>query len=435
MAKRHLFMLGLLVSGAAAFSACTTSDATTVMNGNGEAGAAGAPNGEAGAPNGEAGAPNGEAGAPNGDAGAGGSGTPVFAGPLNPQAVIVTAAEPTAATHLLVAGTEYKDSTEIASLTLATGKVDDTTVYMDGDAVATSSAGLGFAIERTNDVVHLLDGSAIKTSFDLKDLGTLKDAAIGNKAYVPLLQQSLISVLDLKAGTVSKRIDLNKYNAAADKDGSADIDAGVYDATKKVAYFVLGRIDFTSYDADFHLPCTTTKALVVGIDATTDEVVDLNGDADGEAAELSLTNPGSITLAADGSLVVVANGCYSGGKLKNNGIEVMDPTTGVSAVVYAPKTDDRLSQLILTSGSSALLSTSDSTFMPHWYKIDLAAGMLGDELMNVPDAVSFDGTNLLGVGVGGEVIKYTLATGADSTVAAMSWVGKYDFAASTALVK
>lgn len=427
-------MLGLLVSGAAAFSACTKSDATTVMNGNGEAGAAGAPNGEAGAPNGEAGAPNGDAGAPNGDAGAGGSGTPVFAGPLNPQAVIVTAAEPTAATHLLVAGTDFK-TTEIASLTLATAKVDDTTVYLDGDTVATSSAGLGFAIERTNDVVHLLDGSAIKTSFDLKDLGTLKDAAIGNKAYVPLLQQSLISVLDLKAGTVSKRIDLNRYNAATDKDGSADIDSGVYDATKKIAYFVLGRIDFTSYDADFHLPCTTTKALVVGIDATTDEVVDLNGDADGEAAELSLTNPGSITLAADGSLVVVANGCYSGGKLKNNGIEVMDPTTGMSTVVYAPKTDDRLSQLILTSAPNALLGTSDSTFMPHWYKIDLSAGMLGTELMNVPDAVSFDGTNLLGVGVGGEVIKYTLATGMDSTVAAKSWAGEYSSAASTALVK
>jgi len=259
MAKRHLFILGLLVSGASAFSACTT-DSDSGKTGNGEAGAT-----------------NSEAGATNSEAGAAGTGTPMFADALNPQGVIVTAAQPAASTHLLVAGTDYKTSTEVASLTLATGKVDDTTVYTDGDAVAMSSAGLGFVIERTNDLVHLLDGSAIKTTFDVKDLGTGKDAALADKAYVPLLQQSLITVLDLKAGTVSKRIDLSRYSDPADQDGSADIDAGVYDAKKKIAYFVLGRIDFTSFDPiTFQLPCSATKALVVGIDATTDEVVDLN---------------------------------------------------------------------------------------------------------------------------------------------------------------
>jgi hypothetical protein len=409
--------MGLLVSGAAAFSACTT-DSDSGKTGTGEAGA------------------NGEAGATNGEAGAAGSGTMMFADALNPQGVIVTAAQPAASTHLLVAGTDYKTSTEVASLTLATGKVDDTTVYTDGDAVATSSAGLGFVIERSNDLVHLLDGSAIKTTFDLKDLGTGKAAALADKAYVPLLQQSLITVLDLKAGTVSKRIDLSRYSDAADQDGSADIDAGVYDAKKKIAYFVLGRIDFTSFDpVTFQLPCSKTKALVVGIDATTDEVVDLNGDADGEAAELSLTNPSSISLAADGSLVVLSAGCYTAGKLKNQGIENLDPTTGVSTTVYAPSNDDFLAKLILTGGANALLGTADATFTPHWYKLDLTAGALGDELMNVPDAVSFDGTDLLGVGAGGEVIKYTLATGKDSTVAAKSWDGDYSSAASTALVK
>lgn len=436
MAKQHLVMLGLLVGGAVAFSACTDSTSSD--------GGAGAANGEAGSANGEAGAPGsagstGEAG--SAEAGAAGSGTPMFADALNPQAVIVTAAEPSSSTRLLVAGTDYTVSTEVANLTLATGKVEDTTVYDDGDAVATSSAGLGFVIERTNDLVHLLNGSAIKTTFDLKDLGTGKDAALADKAYVPLLKESLIAVLDLKAGTVSKRIDLSRYSDSADKDGSADIDAGVYDAKKKIAYFLLGRIDFTSFDADFHLPCSTTKALLVGIDATTDEVVDLNGDADGEAAELSLNNPGSVALAADGTLLVLSAGCYVGGKLKNHGIENLDPTTGVSTTVYVPKSEDRLTNLILTGGTNALLGTEDSTYTSHWYKFDVAAGMLGDELLNVPAAVSFDGTNLLGVrkadkgGKGGEVIKYTLATGQGSTVAAKSWAGDYGSAASTALVK
>ena len=132
----------------------------------------------------------------------------------------------------------------------------------------------------------------------MKDEGTGSTVALANKAYVPLLNESTISELDLKAGTVAKRIDLSAYNVASDTDGSADIDAAVYDPAAKIAYFVLGRIDRNSYDASGHLPCTTTKALIVGIDATTDKVIDLNGTDTGEAIELSLTNPGSVALSA-----------------------------------------------------------------------------------------------------------------------------------------
>ncbi|HEY1537069.1 MAG TPA: hypothetical protein VGF76_23775, partial [Polyangiaceae bacterium] len=293
----------------------------------------------------------------------------------------------------------------------------------------------GFALERSNDFVDLLDGSAIKTKFDLKDLGTGKDVALADKAYVPLLQQSLIAVLDLKAGTVSKRIDLSKYNDASDSDGSADIDAAVYDPGKKIAYFVLGRIDFATFDAAGHLPCTATKALIVGIDATTDSVVDLNGDAAGEAVELSLTSPASVALAADGSLIVLASGCYSGTALKNEGVEIVETTAGTSQAVYAPKGDDFLAKLIVTGAGNALLGTFDSTFTPHWFKLDLTSGKLGDELMGVPDAASFDGTDLLGVGTAGAVLRYDLSTGKSTTVSATSWAGDYSSAASTALVK
>ena len=130
-----------------------------------------------------------------------------------------------------------------------------------------------------------------------------------------------------------------------------------------------------------------------------------------------------MALGAEGTMVVLSNGCSSAGKVTNQGIENLDPTPGVSTTVYAHKNDDYLADLILTGGTNALLGTKDSIYTPHWYKFDLAAGMLGDELLNVPDAVSFDGTNLLGVGTGGEVIKYTLATGKDSTVAAKTWAG------------
>ena len=198
---------------------------------------------------------------------------------------------------------------------------------------------------------------------------------------------------------------------------------------------MLGRIDFGTLDASGHVPCSTNKGLIVAIDATTDKVIDLNGDVEGEAAELSLSNPTSVSLAADGSLVVLADGCYVGSALKNAGVEVVDATTGMSQVVYASKTSDFLDKLILTGPSDALLGTFDSSFMAHWYKLDLTAGKLGVELTGIPDAVSFDGTNLLGVDATGAVVSYDIASGKSTAVSKTTWAGKYTSTASTALVK
>ena len=82
-------------------------------------------------------------------------------------------------------------------------------------------------------------------------------------------------------------------------------------------------------------------------------------DAEGEAAELSLSSPSSVSLAADGSLVVLADGCYVGDTLKSAGVEVVDTTTGVSLAAYVSKTSDFLGRLILTGAKDALLGTFD----------------------------------------------------------------------------
>ncbi len=431
MNKRNLLMVGLLSGGALVFSACGSDDASQSAA-KADAGAGGEASGSAG----EASAGEASAGAANaGEGGEAGSVGALPAPPLNPQGVLVTAAEPTTYSHLLIAGTDFTSSTEIASVALATGAVDGDATYADGDAVAVSSGGLGFALERGKGKVHLLNGGTVETTFDLNETATGEKVALTNKAYVPLLSESTVTVLDLQTGKVAKRIDLSQYNAASDRDGSADIDGAVYDSTKKIAYFLLGRIDFTSFDASFHLPCASTNALIVGIDATTDAVVDLNGDKAGEAAELSLINPGSVSLAADGSLVVLANGCYDGAVLKHRGVEVVG-ANGTSQVVFVPTNDDYMGKLILVGGSNALLGTSDATtFESHWYKLDLAAGTLGPPLVGVPNAASFDGTDVLGVGTAGAVIRYDIATSTAKTVSAKSWAGDYSSAASTALVR
>jgi hypothetical protein len=150
-------------------------------------------------------------------------------------------------------------------------------------------------------------------------------------------------------------------------------------------------------------------------------------------------NPVTLAISADGTaLTVLADGCYDGASLKNQGVEVVDLTAGTSKVAYAPTGTDFLSNLILLDGTSALLNTDDSNFTSHWFKFDLGTGTLGDELMNVPGSPSSDGTDLLGVditGMVGSVVRYTIATDSTTPITPTSWSGQYSSASGTALVE
>ncbi|HYQ41060.1 MAG TPA: hypothetical protein VER11_03810 [Polyangiaceae bacterium] len=462
MTKQHLLILGLLLSGAGALSSgCSDTKAVTIGDDAGAAGEAGS-DGKAGSENnaGSANAGSGNAGSGNssGDAGAAGEGgiggaggeggeggEPPFVFPpsLNPQGVVVVGATPASSAHLLVAGVDYtakKDQGEVVSITLASGAVGDSAIYQDSDLVATSSAGIGFAIERSNDKVHQLDGGKISKTFDLKAEGT-NDTAIAQKAYVPVLNQSLIVVLDLGEGKVSHRIDLSDYNTSGDSDHSADIAAGVYDPSHHIAYFVLQRIDRLSINAasNYQLRCTADRGLIVGIDTETDEVVDLNGNAKGKAIELQHVNPTSLSINADGSaLYLLANGCFEGDTKIHQGVEVVDLTDGTSTIAYVATGNDYLASLIRTVGADALIESFDDAGAKHWHKIDLSQGTLGAEIANVPSAPSFDGADLIGVevtGKVGKVVRYKIATETSTEISATSWGGQYSYATATALVE
>jgi hypothetical protein len=467
--KKQSLVLGLVLGGCLAAAACSSSD-DSGSNSNG--GTGGAPGGSAGASAGASGSHAGgsggtanggssEAGADHGgtagaseagaagapvlsDAGAGGEaggGGFVFPPALDPWTVLVPSAPVAAPNHLLVAGTDFATSTEVASITLTPAAVGDSTTYADGDAIPVSSAGLGFVLEATNDKVHLLDGGKVKTTFDVTDPGTDTAALTDNKAYVPLYNKSLIAILDLAAGKVSRRIDLSQFDDPSDSDGSSDISAGAYDANKHLAYFLLARIDRNAIaaDPDYHLPCSATRGLIVGLDTTTDAIVDLNGAADGKALPLTLVGPSSLELNAAGTtLTLLATGCYDGATLKHQGVEVVTIATGASTIAYAPTSNDFLDTLIVTNGANALLHTFDDTFAGHWFKLNLATGALGAELLLVPDAVSYDGTDLLGVQISGKVgkvVRYSIASGTSTDVTATSWTGQYSMTSGTALVK
>jgi len=451
MANRHLLILGLLLGGGALASACSDTKATSIEGDAGAGGEAGE-HSHAGSSNAGAGhAGSGHAGSANagtgngatsdgGMGGEGGEGEPPYEFPsyLNPQAVIVIGAAPSAATKLLVGGTDYK-TTEIVSVTIGTGAVGETTTYEDGDTVAVSSAGIGFAVERKKDKLHQLDGGAVSKTIDLKDAGT-NQAVTGTKAYVPFLNQSYIAVLDLTAGTVSHRINLNAYNAPGDSDHSADIAEGVYDEHSKIAYFLLQRIDLNSIKPPtYQLPCADYNALIIAVDTRNDDIVDLNGEAPGKAIELKLANPNSLSMNKSGdTLYVLGNGCFEGGNKTKHGIEVVDLSDGSTSVAYAASGNDYLGPMIMTVGADALIHSYDDLGEPHWHKIDISQGTLGKEIANVPQSPSFDGADLLGVevtGKVGKVVRYKIATETSTEISPTSWVGQYSAASSTALVQ
>ncbi len=115
----------------------------------------------------------------------------------------------------------------------------------------------------------------------------------------------------------------------------------------------------------------------------------------------------------------------------------MDLTDGTSTLQYSDETENFLARMILTGGSDALINYF-GTDGPHWQRLDIASGTLQAELEGVPDAPSFDGTDLLGVQVTGKVgavVRYKLSTQKATVVSDTSWGGQYSVAASTALVQ
>lgn len=458
MAKRHLLILGLLLGGSALASACSDTKAVGIDGdagaggeageqshaGSGNAGSGHAGSGHAGSSNAGTGNEAGEGGATSdggmgGMGGEGGEAEPPYEFPdyLNPQDVIVVGAAPGAPTKLLVGGTDYK-KTEIVSVNIGTGAVGDTATY-DGDTVAVSSAGLGFALERKKDKLYQLEGGKVVKTIDLKDLGT-NQPVTGTKAYVPFYNQSLIAVLDLTSGKISHRIDLNLYNAPGDSDHSADIAEGVYDPNSKIAYFLLQRIDINSIvlDPNGQLNCAKYGALIVGVDTRIDDVIDLNGEAPGKGIELKLANPNSLSINKDGdTLYLLGNGCFEGSNKVKHGVEVVDLSDNTTTVAYQAVGNDYLGRMIMTVGADALIHSLDVDWAPHWHKLDLAQGKLGNEIANVPQAPSFDGADLLGVEVTakvGKVVRYKLATETSTEISPTSWGGQYSSASSTALV-
>jgi len=438
-------LLGVAVCAALWMAACSDDeaedDATGGAGGTGAAGATGGTGGLAGS-GGSAGVA-GSGGAAGGDAGGAGPG------------------------RLLVAGTDYFSSTEVATIDLSSNTVAGRVTISDGDAVPAASGGLGFVLERTSSKVDLLTTAGdIETSIDVGKAAvggagsgptnpvsiaaiptTASGGGTAGKAYVLLYEENRVAVVDLGAGSVSKTIDLSAFLDSADGDGAVDMNSAIVTAGR--VYFLLGRIDRTTITApSYELACSTAKGQLVAIDVATDTVVDLNGSAAGQGIDLGLTNPIELALDdAQNRLLVLSAGCFQagdGGSTRvSHGVETVDLTNLAVGSALAPQNQDFLARLVLLDSSTALVNTFDSTFAEHWYPWKITTTTLGTELSGIPASPSpEDSTHLLGVSINAndagtsvDVVRYNVEKQTSVSVVGSPWQGSFSAAAGTALVR
>jgi hypothetical protein len=230
------------------------------------------------------------------------------------------------------------------------------------------------------------------------------------------------------AGTQTGLVSLGAFLDPSDGDGSTEPDALYYDAATHRAYFVLPRTNiFSGSGATDYTPlCPPTPALVIALDTTTDQVIDLNGDAGGQGIALPLVAPGYATDPVSGKLYVVYDGCAEttadgGWSRVQAGIASLDLATGASTPLYAVNTNAFLGGLFAT-GTSFLVA-EDSDLRP-WSPTTPAT--LGAPLADVPNgAVVGSDTTLVGVenlatadgALGPAAVRYEIGTGTTAPIA------------------
>jgi hypothetical protein len=428
------------------------SGGTTTASG-GTTGAAGASTGGKGA----GGKASTDAGSPDATVTDGGrSVTHVDAGP-GPEAVLCADADATATSPLLVGGTTYCKTcatSEVAAIDVAHGCVLGRATFTDYDTIPRVSGGQGFVLQRTNGVLSVLSKTAEVTSnidlnedpsvdggatrLDPQDVVYVSPNGGFPKAFVSLYYADAIAVVNMQSRHVQSRVDLSQFHDASDSDGSSDPDVGFYDATTNRVYFVLQRTDLNSATApDFAIHCPPVPSVLVAIDPTTDQLVDLNGAATGVALPLSFVAPADVAIDATGRrALVLSNGCAdTTGKRIKAGIEAVDLDTLALTTLYT-STSGFLNDLTLLTPNSGVVTSFDDNFATHYNLWGTASQQLGAELTGVPDMpIAEDATSLLGVAFEAEprVKRFHVTTKDTTTVVSSPWSGKWTTAAGNAL--
>ncbi len=178
---------------------------------------------------------------------------------------------------------------------------------------------------------------------------------------------------------------------------------GTYDASTKRAYFVLARTPLEKgADPDRASHCLPAGPILVALDTTNDQFVDLNGDAGGVALSLLGENPTAfVPDLANRRLFLVDAGCYvapDGGtgeagadaqasyERRGRGIEEVSLESLTSKWRYQHMSPQRLSGLVWVDDAHAYVSLDDGppAFTTRWYALNTDPMTLGGEVKDFP---------------------------------------------------
>lgn len=292
-------------------------------------------------------------------------------------------------------------STHLTVLDLATGAVQGE-LERDGELSVHASNGRAFLIDADRDRFVALDPAQPwqaawthePSGEDAPTTNTI--VAANDAAYVLRAESNEIEILSLVDGTHLGTIDLADFVDPLDADGFVDVSDGFFDATTGRVYVVLPRTRL--YDSQRR--CSGSKALLVGIDAATRALVDLNGDAAGAAIELAGQRPASSGIVLDGSGLVAylaQGGCVDeGGALTGAGVERIDLASGTSSLVVSSDATVPPAKLLGIDERHAFVQFAAPT--PLWRAWDPTTTSLGSFENGIPSlAAAAAGTRIVGL--------------------------------------
>lgn len=335
-------------------------------------------------------------------------------------------------------------STHLKVLDLATGAVKGE-LEQDGELSVHASNGRAFLIDADRDRFVALDPTqpwqAAWTHEASSDDAPTPNAIVAAKdaAYVLRAESNELEILSLADGAHVGAVDLASFVDPLDADGLVDVSDGFFDVTTGRVYVVLPR----TRHHDPQRRCSGSKALLVGIDAATRALVDLNGDAAGAAIELAGQRPASSGVVLDGSGLVAylaQGGCVDGGALTGAGVERVDLTSGTSSLVVTSDATVPPTKLLGVDDRRAFLQFASST--PLWRAWDPTTTSLGSFENGIPSlAAAAAGTRIVGLveranddGTTLDVISFDPTTRTQSFVAQDVLNGKGRTSASIAVM-
>jgi hypothetical protein len=231
---------------------------------------------------------------------------------------------PQASGLYLVGGTDFITTSEVVAMDLPTRQVVGRTQFAYGEVFPVASGGRGFIVEREKGALNVLTSTgAVARRIPLGPIDgavvplTPEDVVMvpgDSKAFVSLRDANSIVTVDVDAGVVTGSVDVSAFVAAGDADGKVDVRKGFFDPAFRRVYFTASRVDRNSLAAPpYLLTCPPQASILIGIDAGTNALIDLDPLSPDMGLGLNFVDPADIAFdPGRRRAVVVSNGCFEG---------------------------------------------------------------------------------------------------------------------------